>query len=284
MTTLTRLPRMLGRLGAAGLVSLACLPALAQTEGGELIAVQASNPPSLDAMSTSSQASRNINMNIYETLYGFGEDITPIPILAEGVEISDDGLTYVFPLRQGVLFHNGKEMTARDVKASLDRYREVGATANLLAPVKDIEITGDYEVTFHMVEPTPTFLESFSSPRAPAVIIPEEDGRGGGGRDEPHRHRAVPVRRIRSGQPRHAREVRRLHGGYRKRWPGRLRRQQDGLPRPGDLPHHPRTRRAGGSARGRRGAPARADPRAVRTQARSRTPTSRFTRTCRGRS
>lgn len=148
----------------------------AQTKGGELVFVQGSNPPSLDGMSTSSQASRNINMNIYETLYGFSEDVNPIPILAEGVEISDDGLTYVFTLRQGVMFHNGKEMTARDVKASLERYRKVGATANLLAPVKDIEITGDYEVTFHMETATPTFLEAFSSPRAPAVIIPEEDG------------------------------------------------------------------------------------------------------------
>lgn len=147
----------------------------AQTKGGELVFVQGSNPPSLDGMSTSSQASRNINMNIYETLYGFSEDVKPIPILAEGVEISDDGLTYVFTLRQGVKFHNGKEMTARDVKASLERYRKVGATANLLSPVKDIEITGDYEVTFHMEAATPTFLEAFASPRAPAVIIPEED-------------------------------------------------------------------------------------------------------------
>lgn len=148
----------------------------AQTKGGELVFVQGSNPPSLDGMSTSSQASRNITMNIYETLYGFSEDVNPIPILAQGVEISDDGLTYVFTLRQGVMFHNGKEMTARDVKSSLERYRKVGATANLLAPVKDIEITGEYEVTFHMETATPTFLEAFSSPRAPAVIIPEEDG------------------------------------------------------------------------------------------------------------
>ncbi len=167
-------------VAAAAALALAAVlvpaPVLAQVKGGELIVVQGSNPPSLDAMSTSSQASRNINMNIYETLYGFSEDIKPIPILAEGVEISEDGMTYVFTLRQGVLFHNGDEMNARDVKASLERYRRVGATANLLAPVKDIEITGDYEVTFHMVEPTPTFLEAFSSPRAPAVIIPEEDG------------------------------------------------------------------------------------------------------------
>ena len=169
--------RSLAAVGVFGLAAgLLPAPAPAQVMGGEIVVVQGSNPPSLDGMSTSSQASRNINMNIYETLYGFSEDIKPMPILAEGVSISDDGLTYVFTLRQGVKFHNGKEMTARDVKASLERYRIVGATKNLLDAVKDIEITGDYEVTFHMTGPTPTFLEGFSSPRAPAVIIPEEDG------------------------------------------------------------------------------------------------------------
>ena len=167
------------RLVLTGAVALsaAFLPAgaSAQVKGGDVVVVQGSNPPSLDAMSTSSQASRNVNMNIYETLYGFSEGIKPIPILAETCEISEDGLTYRFPLRHGVKFHNGKEMTAKDVKASLERYRRVGATGNLLDPVESIEITGDYEVTFKMKTATPTFLEAFSSPRAPAVIIPEED-------------------------------------------------------------------------------------------------------------
>src|SRR6056297_681587 len=162
-------------VGLACAVVLPCAPAEAQKRGGEMVLAQASNPPTLDAMATTAQQTRNITMNVYETLYGFDRNIEPIPILAEGVEISDDGLTYVFTLRRGVLFHNGKEMTSKDVKASLERYREVGASANLLAPVKDIEITGKYEVTFHMVAPTPIFLETFSSPRAPAVIIPSED-------------------------------------------------------------------------------------------------------------
>jgi ABC-type transport system substrate-binding protein len=43
------------------------------------------------------------------------------PGLAESYEISEDGLTYTFRLRPGVLFHNGREMTAEDVKFSLDR-------------------------------------------------------------------------------------------------------------------------------------------------------------------
>jgi peptide/nickel transport system substrate-binding protein len=149
--------------------------ALAQVMGGELVVVQGSNPPSLDAMATSSGASRNINMNVYETLYGFDEKVVPIPMLAEGVTISDDGLKYVFALRKGVKFHNGDEMTSADVKASLDRYLKVGATANLLEPVAAIDITGDYEVTLTMKKVTPTFLEAFANPRSPAVIIPKAD-------------------------------------------------------------------------------------------------------------
>jgi len=177
--------RTFGIAAALVLTASALVPAgaEAQVAGGELVFVQSSNPPSLDGMATSSQASRNITMNIYETLYGLAEDFSPIPILAEGVEISDDGMTYVFTLRQGVLFHNGNEMTAEDVKASMERYRRVGATANKLNPVRDIEVTGRHEVTFHMTAPTPTFLEAFSSPRAPAVIIPAEDGETEAGRN-----------------------------------------------------------------------------------------------------
>lgn len=182
----TSLKSFVGMLAMAGTVALAfglmATSALAQVMGGEVVVVQGSNPPSLDAMSTSSQASRNVNMNIYETLYGFSGEIKPIPILAEGVEISDDGLTYVFTLRKGVKFHNGDEMKAGDVKASLERYRKVGATGNLLDPVASIEVTGDYEVTFTMKAATPTFLEAFSSPRAPAVIIPEEDAEAEAGK------------------------------------------------------------------------------------------------------
>jgi len=76
---------LLRRLAVPGVALAAALyagTALAQVMGGEVVVVQGSNPPSLDAMATSSGASRNINMNVYETLYGFDENIVPMPILA----------------------------------------------------------------------------------------------------------------------------------------------------------------------------------------------------------
>jgi peptide/nickel transport system substrate-binding protein len=170
----------LRRFAIGGLVALtaafAAGSALAQVMGGEVVISQSSNPPSLDAMATSSGMSRNITMNVYETLYGFDENVVPMPILAEGVDISADGLKYTFTLRKGVKFHNGDEMKASDVKASMERYRKVGATGNLLNAVENFEVIDDYTIVFNMKAKTPTFLESFSSPRAPAVIIPEEDG------------------------------------------------------------------------------------------------------------
>ena len=153
--------------------------ALAQQKGGEVIVAQTSNPPSIDAMVTSSQASRNVNMHIYETLFGFDEAIEPIPMLAETAIISDDGLTYRIPLRDGVKFHNGDVMDAEDVKASMERYDKYGATGNMLDLMESIEVTGDQEVTIKLSEASPTFLRTISSPRAPAVIIPAEEAAKG---------------------------------------------------------------------------------------------------------
>ena len=121
------------------------LPAFAQKKGGEVVVGQSSPPPTIDAQTSSAAASRNITLHVHETLFARDEAANPQPDLAEGVDISSDGLTYRFTLRKGVVFHNGKPMTAADVKASLERYGKVGASAFIMKPVAAIE-TPDFPV------------------------------------------------------------------------------------------------------------------------------------------
>ena len=124
---------------------------------------------------TSAQAARNVTLHIYETLYARDENAKPVPELAEGVKISEDGKTYVFPIRKGVKFHNGKELDANDVVASLERYRKVGASASLLAAIDQVKATGPNEVTITLKDVQSTFLDNLSSPRAPIAIYPAEE-------------------------------------------------------------------------------------------------------------
>ncbi|MEQ9814641.1 MAG: ABC transporter substrate-binding protein [Azospirillaceae bacterium] len=163
-----------GGMMTGGLMAVG-LPAVVQAQdGGDVVIAQLQAPPSLDPHVTSAQAARNVNLHMYETLYARDENAAPVPDLAQGVEISEDGLTYVFTLREGVNFHDGSQMHADDVVASLNRYREIGASSTLLSAIESVEETGEYEVTVNLSEVQSTFLDNLSSPRAPIAVIPAE--------------------------------------------------------------------------------------------------------------
>jgi peptide/nickel transport system substrate-binding protein len=147
---------------------------LAQKRGGDIVMAQQAQPPSLDAMTTTAQATRNIGMHIFETLVTRDENGNVINDLASKVDASPDGRIYTFTLREGVKFHNGKEMTSADVKASLERYGRVGASPTL-KEVESITAPGKYQVVVTLKKATPSFIDMLSSPRAPAVIIPAEE-------------------------------------------------------------------------------------------------------------
>ena len=155
-------------IGATGVVH-------AQKKGGDVIIGMTSAPPSLDPHATSAQVARNVNLHVFETLYARDENARPVPDLAEGVTISADGLTYVFTLRSGVRFHNGKEMGPADVVASLERYRKSGASASLISAIESVSASGPRQVTVKLKTVQSTFLGNLSSPRAPIAIMPAEE-------------------------------------------------------------------------------------------------------------
>ena len=119
MSGLTRRAVLAGTAGITTSLAASGRPAEAQTpkRGGTVTVALTQAPPSLDAQLTSAQVARDINLHMYETLYARDEHAGVVPDLAEGTEISKDGLTYVFALRPGVKFHNGKTMESGDVVA-----------------------------------------------------------------------------------------------------------------------------------------------------------------------
>ena len=111
-------------------------------------------PPSLDVQMGTATIAVTIGEHIFETLYAFDSHYKPQPLLATGEKVEDGGKKLVIGLRQGVLFHNGQEMTSADVVASLKRWGQYGARGALLMKnVTSLEATGKHEVTMVLSEP-----------------------------------------------------------------------------------------------------------------------------------
>ncbi|GAB6876945.1 ABC transporter substrate-binding protein [Thermaerobacter litoralis] len=121
--------------------------------------------------------------NMYETLVRAKPDGTVEPLLATSYESSPDGLTWTFHLRQGVKFHgSGDEMTAEDVKKSIERTIQRGQGASFIwAPVDSIEVADKYTVVFHLKYAAP--LDLIASAGYGAFIYDVDYAESQGGTD-----------------------------------------------------------------------------------------------------
>ncbi|MEJ1115132.1 ABC transporter substrate-binding protein [Paenarthrobacter sp. CCNWLY172] len=127
-------------------------------------------PFSLDYAYAFDYPDNTVLSNVCESLFRWNADLSTSPGLATGVE-NPDPLTWIYTIRQGVKFHDGTEMTADDVVASLSRHLdpEVGSFwASSYQNVESIEKTGDYEVTVTTTRPDYVFSSSLVG--APGVV------------------------------------------------------------------------------------------------------------------
>lgn len=111
-----------------------------------------------------------------ETLTSISADGQPRGMLAESWEVSDDGLVYTFDIRQGVRFHNGREMTAADVLANFERIqREVsgGWLTSAMEQVASMEAPDDTTFVVTLTEPFAPFLNLIAEAW---ILAPESPG------------------------------------------------------------------------------------------------------------
>jgi peptide/nickel transport system substrate-binding protein len=147
----------------------------AQKRGGLLRVGILGEPPALDAHWSTTALVETLTNHLYEGLYTLDDQNRPIPMLAEGHTVSPDGLTYTFRLRQGVKFHNGKELGAEDVVASLNRWgKQANQGKTLFKQVAGLRAVDRYTVELKLAEKSPIVILSLAIPNNFAAIYPKE--------------------------------------------------------------------------------------------------------------
>ena len=160
----------------AVILAAGVLPVVAQDKpryGGELVFVVPSEPPSYDGHQEETFGVTHPIAPHYNTLLRvdpFDRTGTkPVPDLAESWTISKDAMTYTFKLRRGVKFHDGAEMTSKDVKASFDKiiFPPPGMKSSRKASYQAVEVVeapDPYTVRFRLKWPESSFLLNMASP------------------------------------------------------------------------------------------------------------------------
>lgn len=136
-----------------------------------------SHPANLDPRIGTDAQSERMGQLIFDALVDRDASFQLRPSLAESWEIRDP-LTYVFHLRRGVRFHDGRSLTARDVRYTFTSMLEgtvTTAKAATYRPIDRIETPDDYTVIFHLKQPFASFLWNMA--QGAIGIVPEGSGK-----------------------------------------------------------------------------------------------------------
>jgi len=146
-------------------------------------------PTSLDPVKDELVSTIHVVQQVYDGLVAFDSNLRVSPGLAESWTVSRDGKEYLFNLRKGVRFHDGREVTAKDVVASLTRifrpesqtgsrkflYKIEGAQAfrdGNAQQISGIQVVGPDQVAIRLTEPYAAFLSVLAMPVT--KIVPAE--------------------------------------------------------------------------------------------------------------
>lgn len=102
---------------------------------------------------------------IFETLFEFDPDWNPTPLLVETVDVSEDGLTHTWKLREGIKFHDGSDFNADVVKWNIDRKIEQDTPLAQSIPwsANPVKVVNEYTVEVTLREPSFVMYNYLSS-------------------------------------------------------------------------------------------------------------------------
>ena len=141
---------------AAATAALAA-PGLARSAGaGVLRFIPQADLAVLDPVWTIAYVTRNHGMMVFDTLFGLDASYTPQPQMLEGATTSADGLTWTLTLRDGLRFHDGTPVLARDCAASVARWGRRDAFGQAVtAATNELSAPDDRTILFRLKRPFP---------------------------------------------------------------------------------------------------------------------------------
>ncbi|MBA2520712.1 MAG: hypothetical protein H0V24_13680 [Chloroflexia bacterium] len=142
---------------------------------GNLLIGKAQEAVGLDPALVTAASSFQIIAPVYEQLVAFDAENQPYPELAAEWESPDD-TTFIFHLREGVTFHDGRPLTAADVKYSFDRILDPDLASPWLTqfePIESIEVIDDRTVQLNLSQPYGPLLATLGANYA--AIVPADE-------------------------------------------------------------------------------------------------------------
>ena len=127
----------------------------------------------LDPILTTNYVTRVHATAVFDTLYGLDEKLVTRPQMAQGHITEDEGKTWKITLREGLKFHDGAPVLARDVVASLIRWSKRDAFGGaLFAATDEISAPSDRVIQFRLKRPFPLLPEALGKPTSyyPAIM------------------------------------------------------------------------------------------------------------------
>jgi peptide/nickel transport system substrate-binding protein len=170
-------PTMKRRQFLAGTAAAAfAAPAVAQpAKTATLRFVPQANLTLLDPILTTALVTHNHAYYVFDTLYSFAADSIPKPQMASGAEVSGDGRTWKIGLRDGLKFHDGAPVLARDCAASLARWAKREPIGQLLDKVVDSYGSADDKtIEIKLKKPFPLLLTAIGKPDSSLPFVMPE--------------------------------------------------------------------------------------------------------------
>src|SRR5690625_3422777 len=143
-------------------------------QNNKLVVAMHATIPTLDPHMSVGSETHYLGRHIFETIVALDENYIAVPHLAESVDVSDDNMTYTFKLREGVKFHNGKEMKAEDVVASMNRWMTESISVPDFLKAASFSEVDDYTVELHLEKPSAIALTVLAKDRYFGAILPKE--------------------------------------------------------------------------------------------------------------